>query len=143
MHIRGMLAGDLPRVSELSAQLGYPVSHALLEQRYARITSQSESGGLFIGLHGDLVGGWIHVYRVLLLESEPYAEVGGLVVDKLARRLGIGRALVGGARDWAQKQGLARLRVRSNVARVEAHAFYPALGFSRIKTTHTYELKLA
>ncbi len=137
-----MVPGDLPRVAELSAQLGYPLALVSLEERYERVTAINEGAGLFVAIHRDVVNGWIHVYRVLLLESPPYAEIGGLVVDKLARRVGIGRALVGEARGWAQRHGLVRLRVRSNVAREEAHAFYPALGFSWIKTTHNYEFRL-
>ncbi len=140
-QIRAMVAGDLPRVAELSAQLGYPVAFVSLEERYGLVTGLNGGAGLFVAIHRDVVG-WIHVYRVLLLESPPYAEIGGLVVDQRARRVGIGRALVGEARGWAQKHGLVRLRVRSNVAREEAHAFYPALGFSWIKTTHNYEFRL-
>ncbi|HYZ89808.1 MAG TPA: GNAT family N-acetyltransferase [Myxococcales bacterium] len=90
---------------------------------------------------GQLIG-WTHVHPHVLLESEPGAEIGALVVDASARRHGAGRALVAQAVHWARQHGFKRLLVRSNVARDEAHRFYPSIGFKRIKTQHNYELSL-
>lgn len=132
---------DLGRVSELSAQLGYPVSVDVLAGRFARIADDGEQG-LFVAEDAGRTVGWVHVHRQLLLESEPYAEIGGLVVDEHSRRRGAGRALVWAARRWAAEHQVERLRVRSNVNREEAHQFYPALGFALLKTQHSYELRL-
>lgn len=139
-EIRPMESGDLPRVSELSAQLGYPVSVQALERRFLRMAAHSEQA-LLVAQSGAQIVGWIHVHPQLLLEADAFAEIGGLVVDQQARRTGAGRALVAAAQRWAQEHGFERIRVRSNINREEAHDFYPALGFVRLKTQHTYELR--
>ena len=66
----------------------------------------------------------------------------GLVVGERHRRHGVGRALVKAVTEWTRKLGHTTIRVRSNAARVEAHDFYPALGFERTKTQHAYRFVL-
>ncbi len=84
----------------------------------------------------------MHVARHRTLESGQFAELLGLVVDTAGRRGGVGRALVAEAERWAGTQCLARLTVRSNVARAESHLFYPALGFTHRKSQHVYSKAL-
>jgi N-acetylglutamate synthase-like GNAT family acetyltransferase len=93
VEIRPMRSEDLNRVSELSAQLGYPVSMDVLEVRFSRI-ADNPGQALFVAESNGRVVGWVHVHPQLLLESEPYAEIGALVVGEDARRIGAGRALV-------------------------------------------------
>jgi GNAT superfamily N-acetyltransferase len=133
---------DLSTVRELSTQLGYPTDDEALARRFARIDG-APADALFVADDGGRVLGWIHVHPRWLLESEPYAEIGGLVVDERARRRGIGRALVSRAEAWAKELGFRCMRVRSNVLRVASHALYAQLGYERIKTQHTYERMLA
>ncbi len=134
--VRAMAAADLPRVAELSLQLGYPVALAELHRRFERL-ARSPSDALFVA--GEPVGGWIHLEHRESLESGESVEITGLVVDAARRREGLGRALVARAEQWALQRGVSRLRVRSNVTRQESHHFYPALGFARAKTQHVYE----
>jgi hypothetical protein len=47
------------------------------------------------------------------------------------------------AEAWARSHGGAAMRVRSNVVRPEAHAFYGRLGYGRQKTQHCYARALA
>lgn len=141
MNVRRMEPADLVRVAELSAQLGYPVDAQALRDRFDAIAPDAHQA-LFVADHEGSVVGWIHVLPQVLLESDPYAEIGGLVVDANARRTGAGRALVAAAEAFALAEGFVRVRVRSNVARTEAHAFYPALGYARIKTQHNYEKRI-
>ena len=137
--VRPMGAGDLAQVAELSEQLGYPVSLEDLERRFSIIFPEKDHA-LFVAETADgRIAGWTHVYATHLLESPSFAEIGGLVVRAGSRRIGAGRALVEAADRWARSQGLGSLRVRSNVLRTEAHQFYPACGFKRIKTQHNYE----
>ena len=84
------------------------------------------------------IAGWAHVVARNFLESEPYAELAGLVVAATARRSGVGRALVAAVEDWAKGRGFRELRVRSNVKRVEARPFYEGQGFVITKSQYVY-----
>jgi ribosomal protein S18 acetylase RimI-like enzyme len=140
VETRAMRKEDLGRVAELSGQLGYPVSQDDLVDRFSRIVDAGHA--LLVAHDAGQVIGWIHVHPQLLLESEPHAEIAALVVDATSRRQGAGRALVAEGQRWSRQRGFGLLRVRSNIARHEAHHFYPSLGFTRIKTQHNYELRL-
>lgn len=137
LSIRRMSALDLPTVASLSGQLGYAVVVPELTRRFHALAADPNHGVFVAELDGR-VAGWIHVFEQRLLESEPYAELGGLVVDAMCRRRGLGRALVEEARRWVVARKLGSLRVRSNVAREEAHQFYPALGFTVLRTQRVY-----
>ena len=137
VRIRSMQASDLARVQVLSAQLGYPVTPEALASRFERLATAPD-GALLVVEHGSDVVGWTHVREVHTLESETVGEIIALVVDARARRGGVGRALVDAAVAWAKQRGLSTVRVRSNVVRPEAHAFYPRLGFTLAKTSHVY-----
>ena len=139
--IRRMSMTDLARVAMLSGQLGYPVATEVLARRFAALAADPDHD-VFVALLDGCVVGWAHVFEQRLLESEPYAEIGGLVVDADSRRRGVGRALVDEARRGASARGLGFLRVRSNVVREEAHRFYPSLGFTVLRTQHVYGVKL-
>ena len=138
LRVRWMTPADLAAVAGLCAQLGYPCTLGDLARRFDRIRSEADHAMLVAELADESVAGWIHVHPVHTIESDSYAEIGGLVVDERCRRQGAGRALVAEAEKWAREQGFGRLRVRSNIVRPEAHAFYPGLGFELMKTQHTY-----
>ncbi len=136
IDVRPMTPADLHAVAALSSQLGYPVSTEALAARFQRLRPLA-GDALYVA--GEPVAGWIHVQERHGLESDACAEIVALVVDAARRRSGAGRALVEAAGRWAGARGLARLVVRSNVARDEAHRFYPSLGFRLAKTQHVYE----
>ncbi len=82
----------------------------------------------------------MHVQRVV--EADPYAEVGGLVVAAGHRGSGVGAALLAAAADWARARGLTRLWIRANLARRGAHDFYPHIGCRAVKDQRVYEYPL-
>ena len=86
--------------------------------------------------------GWIAAEHRLLLESGERVEIVGLVVDRAARRKGIGQALVASVESWAALGGAANVFVRSNVTRDESHSFYASLGYGRTKTQHAYTRRI-
>ncbi|MDP9189394.1 MAG: GNAT family N-acetyltransferase [Actinomycetota bacterium] len=51
-----------------------------------------------------------------------------LVVDPERRSLGIGKALLDAAKDWARRRGATHLELDSGNARTEAHRFYQREG---------------
>ena len=86
--------------------------------------------------------GWIQVSRTRAFEAAASAEIAGLVVDATARGRGIGAALVAAAEEWAAALGCLALRVRCNVVRERAHAFYRRERFREIKTQKVFERKI-
>lgn len=58
-------------------------------------------------------------------------RITSLVVDGRYRRHGIGRTLVDAAERALAEQGCGLVEVSSNLARIDAHAFYEALGYAR------------
>lgn len=147
-QIRGACSADAAEVARLSGLLGYPAERAGM---LARLQALAVSADHWVAVAAPLgapsgagvpLGGWMHVARRIALESGEFAEILGLVVEPAARRGGVGRSLAAAAEHWARTQRLARLTVRSNVARSESHAFYPALGFARSKSQHVYSKAL-
>ena len=81
----------------------------------------------------------MHALITQVLESPPFVEIGGIVVDSDYRRKGIGKLLIAAAEEWALANALDSVRLRSNIVRPEAHEFYPAIGYIHTKTQKTYQ----
>ena len=138
MRVRIMTEQDAGAVAALSGQLGYPASAERIAARFRDMAGDVDAG-VFVAVSPDgSLAGWIHVCGRRSLESDPHAEIAGLVIDAARRRQGIGRRLVDAAETWARRHGYSYLKVRSNVTRDVAHEFYGGLGFTRIKSQHVY-----
>jgi GNAT superfamily N-acetyltransferase len=133
MTIRPATPADVPKLADLTTQLGYPSSPEEVEARLRDLASRPEDAVLVAEVDGAAVG-WIHVSALYSLEMDPCAQIQGLVVDDSRRGGGIGAALVEAAAEWAAGHGFRTLRVRSNVIRERTHAFYERLGFARTKS---------
>ena len=82
------------------------------------------------------------MYVIHGIESDPHAEIGGLVVDERARSRGVGRVLLAAAEAWAARQGLREVALRSNILRERAHDFYRRLGYDCPKTQHRFRKRI-
>ena len=134
-----MTEADLPRVAELSEELGYPGPFAELQARF-HLLGKDGNSGLFVAERDGAVIAFLQVGVRVPLESPVHAEVLALSVTSAARRSGAGRALCERAVSFTRERGIASLRVRSSVARDVSHVFYAELGFKRTKTQHVYAL---
>lgn len=139
--IRRASRADAARIAELSAVLGYPVDPGIMAERLQCVLARDDNS-VFVATHGDAVIGWIHGAEHDLLEVGRLCEILGLVVDRAARRGGAGRALIAAVEQWAVARHVPQVSVRSNVVRVESHPFYERLGYTRLKTQHSYRKKL-
>ncbi len=142
--IRPIQPSDAPAAAHLSAQFGYPVDPAVMEQR---IRGLDPSRAVFVAClevacSENEVLGWIDVSRAEHLQSGAYAEIGGLVVSEAARGQGIGAELVRAAEQWARERGLVKMLVRSQIARERAHSFYLREGYQRTKTSAVFTKSL-
>jgi len=140
VQIRTAVAADAAALAALSDALGYP---STVEQVRARlILLDDPERTILVAQTGGSVAGFIDVHLQRVVESEPYGEVGGLVVGAAHRGTGVGAALLEAAAAWSRERGLERLWIRANLARVGPHEFYAAIGCRTVKDQRVYEYPL-
>lgn len=139
--VREMISADSKAVADISLDLGYSPSADDIARRFSKLQTLHDNV-IFVGVIDLIVVGWCHVYGVQLLESDGYAEIGGLVVDSAHHRKGMGTALIRQSEQWALTHGYSRLRLRSGVHREDAHRFYETVGYSKSKASYAFERKL-
>jgi len=140
--IRLATVGDAPAVAALAGQLGYPTTTEQAADRLGPLLA--DPGQAFLvaePTEGEAIG-WIHIHVTRFVESEPFAELGGFVVDEAHRGQGVGRALMAQAESWVRKAGVPKLRIRTRSDREGAHAFYAARGFTLIKQQHIFDKEI-
>jgi len=139
IFIRQILEKDAQEVASLSRQLGYdPGIEQTLENINAILDNKDHSA--FVAVHDDKVIGWIGVCQAIQIESAPYCEIHGLIVNNLYRKQGIGKMLIEKAKIWCLEKGSAKLRVRCNIRRTETHLFYRHLDFKEVKEQKVFEI---
>jgi len=141
--IRSASLADAPEIARLASQLGYPATageilarlEALLAKpnHFIAVAAAEEKPGL---------RGWIAAEKRDLLIASDRVEITGLVVDRAARRQGVGQILVAEVERWAVNRGVGEVVVRSNILRPESHPFYEQLGYHREKSQHAYLKRL-
>lgn len=141
VEIRPAAPDDTSAMAALSAQHGYPTPDEIFEERLGHLLGRDDQVVAVAARDGSVVG-WIHAAEQWFLEAPRRCEILGLVVDRAARRLGIGQRLVVTVERWAAGRGLGEMSVRSNVVRAESHPFYERLGYDRTKTQHVYRKRL-
>lgn len=138
VSVRSATVADAAEMARLSGVLGYTATPADFKPRLSAALGDERQRVMVSPLGGSGLAGWVHAVRQIILESGPRTEILGLVVDPRARRRGVGAALVRAVESWASETEFHRLVVRSNVVRDEAHRFYPALGYRKIKSQAVY-----
>ena len=137
--IRLAAVGDAPAIASLAGQLGYPTTVSQAADRLGPLLANGDQAFFVAELEGGEVIGWIHGYITRLVESEPFAELGGFVVDEHHRGGGVGRKLLNATEDWIRERNVKKFRIRSRVDRAGAHAFYERLGFSVTKDQRIFD----
>lgn len=143
VSIRPAEGRDAPAIHELSAELGYS---STLDAASARLEQLIElpAEAVFVAENGTgAVVGWVHVFSAHRLESDAFAEIGGLVVAGDLRGRGIGTSLIDEAHRWARSRGFAKLRIRSRSDRTGAHRFFAATGFAECKAQKVFDATLS
>jgi GNAT superfamily N-acetyltransferase len=142
LTIRAAAPGDHAAIARLAGQLGYDSTPAAIAERVAKMGPAGEHGLAVAQLASGEIAGWIGVYIFRTVETDPRAEVSGLVVDEARRSQGVGKALLDWAETWASEHACDSITVRSNVIRERAHGFYQRHGFQHVKTQKTFRKKL-
>ena len=130
--IRTARLSDAGEIAQLTTQLGYDLTEVDAPDRLSRLLLGDDQQFFVADVDGRAVG-WAHVVFDEYIDAEPFVVVGGLVVDRNHRRLGIGRALMDRAEAWATERGCSIVRLTSSATRTVAHRFYERLGYTNIK----------
>jgi len=127
---------DAATLAELCTQLGYPTDHKVMAERIDRLLSRPLVHRVVVVPAPEddrALLGAVHATRRETIESEDHVEITGLIVDERARGTGVGKVLMAAAERWARDLGVKAVRLRSNVVRLEAHAFFERLGYRVLK----------
>lgn len=106
-----------------------------LQRRLERLP---ESDRLFLALDSELLIGYAQFRLSHDLLEEDTVELRSIIVAPERRRQGIGTRLMTAAETWALQSGRARLRLRAEVTRSDALAFFAALGYEQSATEQAY-----
>ena len=139
ISVRPISPNDAEAAAELSGQLGYKTSVATMRNRIENLLCNGKRQAAFVACVGADVVAWIEIAVVQHLQSEPHTVVGGLVVRDNMRSRGIGSKLLSEAEEWSRNQGIPVVRVRSQIARQDAHRFYLREGYRQVKTSAVFE----
>ena len=137
--IREIEVTDAARIAGLNQELGYQVSSSLVERQLETILTRKDQYGYVAIIEGEIAG-YIHAFISIRLTSDPFLEIGGLIVAEQHRRAGVGRMLVEHLEE--QVNGFGKMRVRCNVKRNAAHKFYSSLNFIENKEQKVFDKKL-
>ena len=142
VKVRSAEERDITSLARLAGELGYPSTPEQVRERLTRIKATAHQATFVAVIDGDTVIGWIHLSEAQTLETEPRAEITGLVVDSNFRGAGAGSLLVKRGEEWARQRGLAIISVRSNIIRERTHGFYERLGYATTKTQKVFRRTL-
>jgi GNAT superfamily N-acetyltransferase len=137
MKIRKAVLDDAAAIAVLTTELGYVADTPAVTDRLRRLSDRVDDV-VFVAEEDGVIAGWIQAHTSVVLESGFRMEIVGLIVSDRFRRRGVGRLLVREVESWGREVGAPVFSVRSNVQRVESHAFYPALGYEKTKTQAVY-----
>lgn len=139
--IREASLDDSSHINRLSWSLGYQAVSDDLAKTRLQLALQSSNDKIWVFEKDSQVLGWIHAFIAHRVASAPFVEIGGLAVDPMNLKQGVGRRLVEQTKLWARERKLS-LRVRCNSERSGTHKFYEAVGFSKTKNQNVFEFSL-
>ena len=122
----------IAQLAALQVDAGYPAQPEDIRRRLETLPREDR---LLLAVGGETLLGYAHLRVTRDLLNDETAEVVAIVVNRGYRRQGVGRRLVAAAETWALESGRARLLLRTDVVRTDAHAFFIALGYEESSTT--------
>jgi GNAT superfamily N-acetyltransferase len=138
--VRRMIEADAEAVAQLSDELGYPSDADAIRRRLQAI---DPADFVVVAVSAaDVPIGFIHARITRSIEADARVHILGLVVSSTARRTGVGRRLIAEVERWAATTGAEAIVVKSSITRNEAHDFYPAAGYEKVKTQAVYLKRL-
>ncbi len=141
LQIRELSIEDAGSIAKLAGQFGYQSTEEETKERILLLKKFPDNCGFVVVSANEIIG-WIHVMLSARIESSPFYEISGLVVDERFRGQGIGKQLVEKVKLWCKGKSINKLRVRCNVTRTRSHEFYLKLGFNETKISKIFDMDL-
>jgi len=138
VRVRRASRDDIPQLPELCAQLGYETTETEIRERFDDIASCFDEEIFVAEIADGRIAGFLTIFVMRTIASDPRAEVSGLVVHESHRTRGVGKLLMQTGETWAREHGCGAVTLRSNVIRDVAHRFYENLGYKHIKTQKSF-----
>lgn len=135
LTVRAATTDDLSAIRDLLLQLGYSLEPDEVRDRLAGVMGAPGHAAL-VGERGGQVISLLHLFARPALEKPPEVIVQALVVDATDRQGGVGKAMMAAAEQWTRDRGLRSVALTSHIERADAHAFYAALGYHTVATSH-------
>jgi len=139
-RIRAARPTDAAALAVLSTELGHALTEAQVRQRLRLLDDPERE--LIVVDAPDGLAGFIDIPVQRFVETDPFGEIGGLVVAKPHRGKGLGRALLVAATAWCRERDLEEMWMRANLFRVGAHGFYEAIGCRVVRDQRLYAYPL-
>lgn len=139
LNCRTARNSDVSALVGLMAQLRYDVRDKELLEVVSAI--RQGHGEVFVAeMDGETVGCVNAIVDVRLAEGR-VGEIASLVVRESHRGHGIGKALLAYAERWLSSR-VDSVRIRANAKRSDAHGFYRAAGYTRVKEQSVFIKKM-
>ena len=140
IRIRKARLDDAEAIAQLSKDLGYEPHKDEIVRKLQKF-ELSPGEVIFVAEYEKVVG-WMHISLVEPLESDPFAEIRGIVVAEEYRRKGIGTKLIQSAEEWTRRKNCKKIRIRTNMKREDTRKYYRNLNFTSIKLQEVFEKKI-
>ena len=130
--LRALKATDVASIHEINKEaLGYAFSPEETAGQLAKLTQDSHH--FLLGFEDDTsheLVGYIHAEVYESLYSKPGFNILALAVVPQMQGKGIGKVLLHGLEQEAEKRGYKFIRLNSADHRLSAHAFYERVGYT-------------
>lgn len=137
--IRKCMISDAARIRELSkAALGFEYPENKFEESIRRLMG-TQSNRIFIAESGNKVLGYAHACDFDILYGPPLKVLRAIAVDKEYRRYGTASKLMEAVENWAKKTGAEGVCIYGGSERLDAIAFYKAIGYKFVKPESKFE----
>lgn len=142
MQIRQANAEDIQGIALLNQEelnYDYPLIDA--EAQLIKILS-SPNNQVFVAETDNHIVGYVQASEYIATYFPPAVNIMGLAVSKKAQGMGVGRALMQQAENWAKDINATCIRLSSGEERTAAHQFYQKIGYKKIKNHATFKKML-
>lgn len=138
MHDITQLTGLMNQWDDLPHEL----SIDYIVNKLQKISTMKNSIVLVAEDNESNLAGYAFLTEVVFLGMEPFIELQSILVNRVHRRQGIGKALMNASEEWARNNGFHEIVLSSRIHLNNAHKFYEGLGYKTYKQSYFFKKKI-